>query len=452
MLTRDIDLADAILDLLDNCIDGVVRQTARDKKKSKKPYDGYWAEINLTPERFEILDNCGGIPRDIAKKSAFMLGRPDLERDKDVETVGMYGIGMKRAIFKMGRDCVVTSMPNGHAYQVAIPPSWFKKDNDWELKLKSVSNGLDESGTRLVVTALLDPIKRAFDKQQSGFIKTLKTEISELYALIIGKGFTVKVNGETITPIELSLLAPSTIPKAKRKAIVPYAFRGTVEGVNVRLSVGFHRALLTEQELASETEGARGRTEAGWTVICNDRIVLHADTSKITGWGTATVPAYHNQFRAIAGIVSFRSTDSFALPIDTTKRRIDMSSSVYLYVLDIMREGVKKFTDFTNKWKTREIETYDEFSGLELRPQNELLESIPHDQWITVRRGANVSAKKFIPDLPMPVSKNPMRRISFSRRQSEIELVAEHLFGDEAVSPSEVGEQCFKDVLDEAKK
>ena len=125
MLTRDIELADAILDLLDNCVDGVVRELKRLDKSSANgtPYTGYWAKIKATPDGFEIWDNCGGIPQDIAEKSAFMLGRPDQTRDSDIETVGMYGIGMKRAMFKMGRHSVVISQPETGPYKVEIPRS-----------------------------------------------------------------------------------------------------------------------------------------------------------------------------------------------------------------------------------------------------------------------------------------------------------------------------------------
>lgn len=133
MLTRDIDLADAILDLLDNCVDGILRELEKAKAKSKgkrnqapdrngRPYEGYWAKITATPDKFEIWDNCGGISQKLAEESAFMLGRPDVQRDSKIETVGMYGIGMKRAIFKMGKQCIVTSQPDTGAYKVEITP------------------------------------------------------------------------------------------------------------------------------------------------------------------------------------------------------------------------------------------------------------------------------------------------------------------------------------------
>ena len=40
MLTRDIDIKDAILDLLDNCIDGIQR-TTRGQALADRPYEGF---------------------------------------------------------------------------------------------------------------------------------------------------------------------------------------------------------------------------------------------------------------------------------------------------------------------------------------------------------------------------------------------------------------------------
>lgn len=75
MLTRDIELNDAILDLLDNCLDGVVRSCAdKDKLQTSDFYSSYSAEITISPTEFTITDNCGGIPRDTAENYAFRIG------------------------------------------------------------------------------------------------------------------------------------------------------------------------------------------------------------------------------------------------------------------------------------------------------------------------------------------------------------------------------------------
>jgi len=62
MLTRDIELEDAILDLLDNCIDGIQR-IIKDKDNytsDEKPYEAFWAKLTFSNENFTIEDNCGG--------------------------------------------------------------------------------------------------------------------------------------------------------------------------------------------------------------------------------------------------------------------------------------------------------------------------------------------------------------------------------------------------------
>lgn len=107
MLTRDIELSDAILDLLDNCLDGVVRQKKDiDKRSDMNYYSGYYSHITIDERRFVVEDNCGGIPLEIAEKYAFRMGRSS-EKSDDLPTVGIYGIGMKRAIFKIGRSASV---------------------------------------------------------------------------------------------------------------------------------------------------------------------------------------------------------------------------------------------------------------------------------------------------------------------------------------------------------
>ncbi len=45
-----------------------------------------------------------------------------------------------------------------------------------------------------------------------------------------------------------------------------------------------------------EQEVRASRDDAGWTIVCNDRVVVHRDKSRLTGWGDGGVPSYHNQF------------------------------------------------------------------------------------------------------------------------------------------------------------
>ena len=136
MLTRDIELQDAILDLLDNCVDGALRQNqATPPQDQSKPYVGRQATISFNKDGFTIEDNCGGIPRDLAETYAFRMGRPDKERDASIPTVGMYGIGMKRAIFKIGKASVISSQSSNTGFKVDINAAWMEDDADWSLPI-----------------------------------------------------------------------------------------------------------------------------------------------------------------------------------------------------------------------------------------------------------------------------------------------------------------------------
>src|SRR5690554_1670357 len=69
MLTRDIELIPAIMDLLDNSIDGARAHTDESTLASE-----FWVELQVSADKFEVRDNCGGIDLDIARQYAFRFG------------------------------------------------------------------------------------------------------------------------------------------------------------------------------------------------------------------------------------------------------------------------------------------------------------------------------------------------------------------------------------------
>ena len=121
MLTRDIDLEDAILDLLDNCVDGILRSAPN--LDTATPYAGKYASIEIGDDSFTISDNCGGIPWSLCDY-AFRMGRADNRPPELTGAIGVYGIGMKRAIFKIGKNCLISTQNSTDRYEVHISPDW----------------------------------------------------------------------------------------------------------------------------------------------------------------------------------------------------------------------------------------------------------------------------------------------------------------------------------------
>lgn len=447
MLTRDIELKDAVLDMLDNCLDGALRKNNNNPVNTSMPYEGYYAKISFNKDRFSIIDNCGGIDEDLAKNYAFRLGRPDTDRDKDLATVGVYGIGMKRAIFKIGQDAKVTSIHPRSSFEIAISPEWLKDDDNWNLPFENIEKPDTEYGTHIEIGELYSAISKTFEDD---FYDDFCATIKEQYSYIIQKGFKVYVNETLVEAKRLGLLVDEEALRNSKAGITPYIYEVSNNGLNIFLSVGFYRPLPSDEEQIDEIEGRHSKDDAGWTIICNDRVIIANDKSSLTGWGSSGAPAYHSQFVAISGVVIIRSKDASLLPVTTTKRGIDVNSDIYWALRDKMVEGLKMFTNHTNKWKTpsEERETIQK-STTPVAPQN-VASAVPSDKWRVVRTG--LGGKQYIPELPVPRTTNPNKQIKFSRPADEIKTVAIYLFEDEEARPTDVGEQCFVEILKKAKK
>jgi hypothetical protein len=288
MLTRDISLEDAILDLVDNCLDGALRLA----KGNDVDYAKHFVKIKLDKKEFFIEDNCGGIPRDVAKNYAFKMGRePDDERDSETETIGMYGVGMKRAIFKMGRNALVRTRYGDDTLEVPITSQWLEAKNWDPLPINEpteANENLPQPGTTILVKELYDGVGRHFENE--AFENKVRTAISEHFTMFLQRGLKVELNGEPIEPVFVEVLVSK-----REEGPAPYVFRKTINGVVVSITVGrnTNRGFGDEEDDDIGFERDRSSATAGWTVLCNDRAVIVGDKSRLTGgrWNSALPPA-----------------------------------------------------------------------------------------------------------------------------------------------------------------
>ena len=242
MLTRDIKLEEAILDLLDNCVDGILRSSG---SNSARPYEGFKADIQFGADSFSISDNCGGIPWSL-HGYAFRMGRsPDRPPDAP-GSVGVYGIGMKRAIFKIGKHCLISTRNADDQYEVEITPDWIDDESRWEIPVRGASIPAGRNGTTIVVGHLYPGIAKTFDEGAKSFKSELDGMVSTHYAYIIDKGFEVTINGDPVKPRTTKIVYDSR-RTAGDDAIRPFIFKSTTDGVEVYLTVGFTRPIPSEK-------------------------------------------------------------------------------------------------------------------------------------------------------------------------------------------------------------
>lgn len=458
MLTRDIDLSDAILDLLDNCLDGVVRQkNTSDRKTSNDYYDGYYSRITIKKDYFSIEDNCGGIPRQTAEDYAFRMGRVLGYDSGDKPTVGIYGIGMKRAIFKIGKHATVTTRHNDEFYKVTIPSNWASDDNDdWKFDIEDLSDSsiLPDGGTIIEVIDFNDGIVNNWknDDKILNYVDQLGKTISQSYSLIIQKGFNIHINDKEVSPLHIQLLFSNDFEK---DGIRPFLYHQIFDDVEVSLVIGFYAPPPSPDDIDDENELKRSSSDAGWTIICNDRVIIYNDKSYLTGWGEAGVPQYHTQFIGIRGVVTFYSNKPDKLPMTTTKRGIDTSSRIYSVVKDRMRQGMRIFTDYTNRWKGQnEKERVYSNTAQRLSVNSFVGEPTQIEERIPVKFRANKGGYVYNPNLPSPPNDRQYKVIRYSKSIDEILSIVEYIYNDReySVTPSQIGEKCFDIILDMSQK
>jgi hypothetical protein len=448
MLTRDISLADAILDLLDNCLDGALRLA--DGKEVD--YAQHFVKIRLAADHFSIADNCGGIPREVAKNYAFKMGRePDDDRDSESETIGMYGVGMKRAVFKMGRDALVRTRFGEDTFEVPISSAWLDAKGWDPLPISEPTEAgekLAEPGTVIHVGELYEGVSRHFANE--AFENEVRTAISEHFTMFLQWGLSVELNGKAVEPVHVEVLVSS-----REDGPAPFVFQKTIDDVLVSITVGLNtgRSLESNEDDVHEFERDRSSATAGWTVLCNDRAVIVGDKSRLTGWGDG-IPLYHGQFAIITGIIEFRSKRADKLPVTTTKRALDTSSNVWLESLVKMKEGMRVWISYTNQWKNHpRSDQTAHWEDARPLPLAKVIEAVSARPTATKADGHVEFNPEKTKVLPKPVDTKPSsQRIVFSRPAEEVRLVSKLLFDDFDEKPGIVGDRCFELALEKAKR
>ncbi|MGH8543151.1 MAG: ATP-binding protein [Gammaproteobacteria bacterium] len=412
MLIRDIGLSRSILDLVDNCVDGALRERGSER------FDGLHVELHVSSDRFSIKDNCGGIPLVVARKYAFRFGRPrDAEPTK--HSIGQFGVGMKRALFKLGSHFRVESITNASRFVLEVDVGEWLEHPEWTFEfdeLEEPTDGFpaDLRGTEISVTHLHDSVAETFGLEN--FRNALMLELNEAHQKAIANGLGISLNGIPLAFDPLDLLESDQLKPVLKED--RFEFPNNQE-VTVRIFAGI---------ADSDPQGA------GWYVFCNGRLVLGADKTERTGWGAGgetEVPRFHNRFGRFRGYVFFDADDAGLLPWNTTKTGVDSDSKIYRAVQLQMISLMRPILDFLNKL-SREVES-DEAE----KPLMEVVEA---------------ATRKALDRIdPSPTFRTPPARvvvqgprvgvISYRRPLEEIKIVQKSLG---VWTQKEVGERTFE--------
>lgn len=434
MLTRDIEFAPAVIDLVDNSVDGAKRLRpapgGNGTAQAPERFAGLRVDLVVASDRFEISDNCGGFSRQVATDYAFRFGRAIGQPTTEGE-VGQFGVGMKRALFKLGSAFTVESQYGGERWEVTVDvPTWLDPDTPWAFPI-AVRDPNGHAGTVLRSEQLLASAAARFGRQ--AFLSRVTSEIAMRHAIALEQGLTITVNERTLTPRPAQLLQSDIV-----KPLTYFDGIATEDDLLPALSMRLHAGLTSLDDATGEHEDEvdtdeptlfTGHDAAGWYVFCNDRALVFADRSRLTGWGEE-VPRYHPQYRRFRGFV-YLNGDSRAMPWNTTKTDVDEDSVVWQHVRRNIVDALRKSVTVMNRIK-REVQRMPPdqrplVTALTAARPSVVEELEQHRSWV-------------VPD-PPPKVVNETTKISYSVATSVFTRAAAALETDK---PSEIGQRTFR--------
>lgn len=377
MITRDIALEDSILDLIDNSVDGAWRMAGSRPSGLATGVDlsTFVVRVDTQGGRFSIRDNCGGMTLEDAIEHAFSFGRQATD-ELDEYSIGVYGIGMKRAIFKLGSRILITSTylddDRRVSFQVPINVGdWVQSDAPpWDFDINSASD-LPENGVEIEVTDLNKGALAAFANPAFG--QELKRMIARDYSLHLANGLQIFLDGERINGWPISLRESNEFKPYR------YQYVDESEGEPVEVEILAGMAAEPPDDAGPTEDGDQGK-RSGWYIACNGRIVLAADKTAISGWGTDDWPQWHRQYDGFLGMVLFSSKKATALPLTTTKRSVDVTSEVYKRARPAMRDIAKSWIAYTNVRK----QSLDDAKEKESKTRSVKIQNVVNNQVVAL--------------------------------------------------------------------
>lgn len=419
IITRDIGIMDAILELVDNSLDRAVEVFNLDVTKNlieeylfQGDLEKITVNITISDNEFIIEDNCGGITRSDLMNEVFIFGLP--KDDFTYTGLSAFGIGMKRAFFKLGKQVYLRTRTQQEETAINWDiDNWMNEEKtEWDIPLSNsdeskLSFNFQLPGTVIKIEKLNVAVKTRFS--QTEFISNLKNRLRTSYALFLKSGIKIIVNGENLT---------HSLPEFFTSDEINYTSKLMKwKDVEVQIIAG-----ITPLE---------DRNPRGWYVFCNGRMVIESDKTQITGWNSKSLPLFHPKFNHFLGYVSFKSANVKDLPWSSTKWGVEVDSPVYMEALEEMRIQALPILDFLDRWK--DVKDEDELAIPSLK---ELLNDGKTTSVFASAKNDNTfeyKQKKARPDVI---------RISFVKDRELVQRVKEAL-GNPKMKNSSVGEMVF---------
>jgi len=317
-IIADYDLRRSICELVDNGLDVWVRGG-----RSRPIAIGI--TLDKVQQTISVEDDAGGLPK---SELGFIVGPGQTGTKPTDETIGIFGVGTKRAVVALAQDIKIkTRHGRDKTYEVDFDDNWLQ-DEDWELAVYEVDNiGVGKTVVelqKLRVQITDDAIAQAKDHLRTTYAKFLKD-----------KSITISVNGEALRPKFFENWAYPRNYSPRKYVGDLKTHDGSV--VKVEATAG----------LARESSPAAG--EYGVYFYCNDRLVARALKSLEVGFTKGLAGLPHPKVSLTRMLISLKG-DARLMPWNSSKSDINTKHEVFSAMQNWLVQVVKDYAALSRIW------------------------------------------------------------------------------------------------------
>ena len=342
-LTTDIELTDALFDLIDNSIDAARDEILKgvyekDTRGLPSSYASYEIKLRFSRESILIEDNCTGVDSYTLEENTFYTGR----RSNHKYGIGYYGLGLKRALLKAGSRYGMITDNGEYYYKSRFDMAAFASDGDVELVAER-SPSTNRLRTVLVVSSLYD--ETVGQIHSADWIQSLINSLAIRYSIFISKGLKIKVVSSLASLQDTFVITPA-VPMLRTELITPMKRKFEFGGVSGDFETGIHHEYLFPGEYGHTPKCNEVITpQYGVYYIFNDRVIVEASTEKKHGF-TANWHSEYGGFVCLAHVTGSSPKD---LPWNTAKTDVKLYSPLFIKIRENVEPLAKEYRSEAKK-------------------------------------------------------------------------------------------------------
>ena len=353
---RDLNKAEALLELIDNSIDAWIRRKNKYAKHTSKTLQIY-IDLDESANKIVYEDNAGGVIEDQLPN----LVIPGLSETSDTEaTIGSYKTGGKKAIFKLAIEANIETYYRDpdevldEAYGIHLDKNWIQDSEEYRFPYYPIKNKSDILKGHTVYTFRLR--EHGWD---SNIVEQIVNEIRRTYTLLMVRNPNIEIYfNNRLTPLApleefytFSGAFNQKIDVRPQKAVfkTQLDWKGKPYAIDIEVVIGCR----------TTTAGQKGEDRWGIDIYGNNRLFVHHNQDETFKWFELPTA---NSGKLVRGFINIHGPNVF-MPWDTHKRHLNYDRDI----IGVLKS--KPIRDLFASWK----EAYTAIAALE-----EIKETIKH--------------------------------------------------------------------------